>query len=360
MAHMTNNDYITPMAQRSIYFIVYPGFELLDLSGPMAVFSAANTLAASVLLGKAVADTTEQDNFQVENSQVDNELTNNLLYQTKTLSSSGGLVASSAGVAVQTERLSEFQCNSSTTFLIVGAHGSALKQANQDKVLCSWLAAQSVLAERFGSVCSGAFVLHAAGILADKTVTTHWAGCGYLQTLKSKQSVLQDALYHIDGKCWTSAGVTTGIDMALEMLKRDHGQQLMLTVAKYLVVYSQRPGTQSQFAVVQEMKPNQADAFANLINWLKKEILRPIKVGEMADFMCMSERSFQRRFSEQFSTSPSRFYERMRMEYARDFLLPRHAVEVAANMLGYSSVAAFRTGFKKHFGISPSIGKQIR
>lgn len=339
LAEMTTLDYITPMNCRRIFFIVYPGFELLDLSGPLSVFTAAN----------ALADDTSADNSSAENP----------LYQIKTLSAAGGMVASGSGLRVETQRLDDFECDSLSSFLVVGSHGVHLKQACKDKKLGTWISRQSHLVERFGSVCTGAFVLQACGILANKTVTTHWAGCKQLRKLQTQETVLQDALYHIDDKCWTSAGVTTGIDMALEMLKRDHGQELMLNVAKYLVVYTQRPGSQSQFAVIQELRPSQNDGFASLINWLKTQLMRPVKVHEMATFMCMSERSFQRRFSQHFAISPSRYYERMRMEYARDFLLPRHAVELCADMLGYNSVPAFRTSFKKHFGMSPSMSQKI-
>lgn len=327
---MTKKNYIAPMACRNMYFVVYPGFELLDLSGPLSVFSSANALE-----GKTI-------------------------YNIRTLSSEGGLVSSSAGLDVQTQSLKTVCCDSTSTYLIVGSHGGFIKRARKDQVLCHWLSEQSGNAERFGSVCTGAFVLEAAGVLKDKTVTTHWAGCEDLRTLKCKETVLNEALYHVDGKCWTSAGVTTGIDMALEMLKRDHGHLLMQTVARYLVVYSQRPGNQSQFAVVQGTPTNQQDAFSSLINWLKKEVMRPVKIREMADVMNMSERSFQRHFTEQFSLSPSRYYERMRMEYARDFLLPRHSVDLVATLLGYSSTPAFRTAFIKHFGMSPSTCKKIR
>jgi transcriptional regulator GlxA family with amidase domain len=327
---MTHFDYIPPMTKKSIFFIVYPGFELLDLSGPVSVFTAANTLAKQTL------------------------------YEIRIPSTQGGLITSSSGLAVQTQDLAGVSCDSTTTMLVVGADKEPLQKAMSDLSLCEWLKRQCGFAERYGSVCSGTFLLNAAGLLDGKTVTTHWAGCQILQKIRSEETVLKEALYHVDGKCWTSAGVTTGIDMALEMLKRDHGHALMQSVAQYLVVYTQRPGKQSQFAVVQEMVPNAEDNFSGLISWLKKEVMRPIKVAEMADLMCMSERSFQRRFSASFTTSPSRFFERMRMEYARDFLLPRHSVELAARMLGYSSIASFRKSFHKHFGLSPSTSKQMR
>ncbi|MCG8672754.1 MAG: DJ-1/PfpI family protein [Pseudomonadales bacterium] len=327
---MTLLDYITPMAARRIYFLIYPGFELLDLSGPSSVFTAANGLAGEPL------------------------------YEVKTLASQAGPVTSSAGISVLADSLRSARIDSTTTVFVVGAVAAPLTEASRDTKLNNWLKKNAPLAERFGSICSGTFLLHTAGLLSNKTVTTHWAGCEILQHQNQDLMVLEDALYHIDGKCWTSAGVTTGIDMALEMLKRDQGKSLMQSVAKYLVVYTQRPGKQSQFAQIQDMKPNEEDSFAELISWLKNNITRPVKINEMADYMCMSERSFQRKFTASFSVAPARFYERMRMEYARDFLLPKQSVEIAAHTLGYRSVAAFRTSFEKHFGLSPSTSQQIR
>ncbi len=327
---MPTIDYIPPMNMRRIYFVIYPGFELLDLSGPLAVFSAANELAGGQL------------------------------YQINTLASKAGPVTSTAGISVLAESLKSADIDSASTIFVVGAVAVPLAKAAKDSRLTTWLRSNAPQAERFGSICSGTFLLQAAGLLIDKTVTTHWAGCETLKRQNHNLTVLKDALYHIDGNCWTSAGVTTGIDMALEMLKHDHGKLLMQSVAKHLVVYTQRPGKQSQFAEIQDMKPNEEDSFAELISWLKKEITRPIQIGEMAEFMCMSERSFQRKFTARFSVAPARFYERMRMEYARDFLLPKQSVEVTAHTLGYRSTAAFRTSFEKHFGLSPSTSKQLR
>jgi transcriptional regulator GlxA family with amidase domain len=113
-------------------------------------------------------------------------------------------------------------------------------------------------------------LLRAAGLLSERTVTTHWAGCETLAQMGNDFSVLKDALYHVDGNCWTSAGVTTGIDMAMEMLKRDHGIELMQAVAKSLVIYAQRPGKQSQFSHAVDLKPNQEEGFSELVVWLKK------------------------------------------------------------------------------------------
>lgn len=315
---------------KQILFVIYPGFELLDLSGPMSVFSTANALRGEDI------------------------------YQSLVCSGLGGPVRSGAGVEVLSRPIHSVAIDQTSTVLVVGADEQPLQRANCDRALIGWLSDNCGSAERFGSVCSGTFLLHAAGLLSGKTVTTHWAGCRMLQAIAQDVSVLQDALYHIDGTCWTSAGVTTGIDMALEMIKRDHGEALMGSIAKRLVVYSQRPGKQSQFRQMQDLKPNQEDDFSRLVLWLKEQVCVPLKISDMAQFMCMSERSFQRRFSQHFGMSPSRFFERMRMEFARDFLLPKHAVECTARELGYRSVAAFRTAFEKHFGVSPSFSQLLR
>ena len=288
-----------------------------------------------------------------------NTLAKASLYELDTVSAEPGRISSSAGLSIYADDLSKMHLDSRSTILVVGADRAPLLHASQDTRFTNWLAANVDRAERYGSICSGAFLLEAAGLLDSKVAATHWAGCGALREQNDRVTVLADALYHVDGKCWTSAGVTTGIDMALEMLRRDHDKALMQSVAKYLVVYAHRPGKQSQFAQLQDMKTNEEGLFSELLAWLREEVERPIKVSEMADFMCMSERSFQRKFTEGFSISPARFFERMRMEYARDFLLPQLSVDMSARALGYGSVAAFRKSFEKHFGLKPSTIKQI-
>ena len=327
---MTKNNYITPMIAREVIYVLYPGFELLDLSGPMSVFSAANSLSGKTL------------------------------YAQHSVSVEGGLVTAESGLAVQSESCGSTKATPLSTLLVVGAQLVPLRDAMMNERLLGWLSNTAGICERFGSVCSGTFVLQAAKLLNGLTVTTHWAGCETLGQMGPDVKVLDDALYHIDGACWTSAGVTTGIDMALEMLRRDHGEPLMREVAKNLVVYAHRPGKQSQFSQLLELSDGQDDDFASLINWLKDQIRRPVKVSEMADHLCMSERSFQRRFTARHRISPARYFERMRMEFARDYLLPQYSVEQAARALGYRSVAAFRTGFQKHFGLSPSMSQRVR
>jgi transcriptional regulator GlxA family with amidase domain len=223
-----------------VAFIVYPSFELLDLSGPMSVFSSANALSAAAI------------------------------YELRVFSVAGGLIASSSGLSVMTQSLTEAEIDQSWTALVVGANIQPLQEASTDKVLLVWLSQHMPLADRFGSICSGTFLLRAAGLLSERTVTTHWAGCETLAQMGNDFSVLKDALYHVDGNCWTSAGVTTGIDMAMEMLKRDHGIELMQAVAKSLVIYAQRPGKQSQFSHAVDLKPNQEEGFSELVVWLKK------------------------------------------------------------------------------------------
>lgn len=318
------------MHERSVLFAIYPGFELLDLSGPMSVFSAANSLSKRTL------------------------------YHQQCVSVEGGLVTAESGLTIMSNPCGDSNVSPRTTLLVVGAQAKPLQQAMANKILTGWLASESGNCERYGSVCSGAFLLQAANLLRGMTVTTHWAGCESLSQLGKDINVLNDALYHVDGCCWTSAGVTTGIDMALEILRRDHGEKLMKDVAKNLVVYAHRPGKQSQFSQLLDLGGKQDDDFAGLINWLKTQLRRPVRVSEMAAYLPMSERSFQRRFTARHRISPARYFERMRMEFARDYLLTQFSVDQAARELGYRSVPAFRTAFQKHFGISPSVCRQIR
>src|SRR4051812_42742905 len=176
-----------------IAFVVYDGFELLDVAGPASVFSAAN------------------------------HLTGSNVYEISIWSRQSGPVISSSGIALDTRALSPRPIRHLDTMLVPGAGEPALRAAVLDEKLRSWLTRQSAHTRRIGSVCSGAFILASLGLLDGRQAATHWEAAEQLAGLFPAVAVNADALYVVDGKIWTSAGVTTGIDMALAMLERDHG-----------------------------------------------------------------------------------------------------------------------------------------
>ena len=179
----------------SIAFIVYPGFEVLDSAGPASVYSGAN---------RALQQQGRPDHYKVE-----------------LLSAQGGMVESSSGVGVHTRAISGFEPDDAFSLLVAGAEREPLLTAVADPTLRSALPGLSARSKRFGSVCSGGFLLAALGLLDGHRVATHWDSCKPLADSFPAVTVDPDELYVVDGRLWTSAGVTTGIDMALDMVARD-------------------------------------------------------------------------------------------------------------------------------------------
>lgn len=323
---MTEIDYILPMSQpRRIIFLVYDGFQLLDLSGPASVFSTANTLSRVIA------------------------------YKIEVASSNGGMICSSAGPAVLTQATQRVPVSSRDTVLVMGAEPKALSSAMADTPGVSWLRKASKFATRYGSVCTGTFVLAAAGLLDGRRATTHWAGCKQLSKLYPSVYVEPDALYIVDDRLWTSAGVTTGIDMALAMVEDDLGATLMGQVAKQLVVYAHRPGNQSQFSTLLDAQVAAGDAFSDVIAWIETHLDQPIKVDDMAQQASMSERTFYRKFTDSMGITPSKYLEGARLERAKQLLETNMPVKTVAGAVGFRSEAGFRSAFEMRFDVSPSL-----
>jgi transcriptional regulator GlxA family with amidase domain len=245
------------MTKRRTLFLVYDGFELLDMAGPATVFTTANALAGRTLYDVAMI-------------------------------SKASTVTSSGGIGVATTPIRGLRLSALDTMLVMGAYAGPLQRAAADVDIAGVLRRAALRAERFGSVCSGAFVLASAGLLRGKRATTHWAGCDQFRALFSETIMEAESLYVNDGRLWTSAGVTTGVDMALAMLAHDHGPALMGQVAKYLVVYAHRPGHQSQFSGVIDAQTKHDGEFAGLISWLGERLDHHITVAAMAAHVGMS------------------------------------------------------------------------
>jgi len=313
---------------RRVIFLTYSGAELLDLTGPSAVFSTANRVS-----GK-------------------------LLYRILVASPGMSRVAHSCGIELVTVPFGEVALEARDTVLVIGADSRPLAAAMANTELKDCLKTASAQAERFGSVCTGVFVLAAGGLLAGKTVATHWAATSQLRQLFPDVACDGDALYVNDGKLWTSAGVTTGIDMALALLERDHGPALKAEVARQLVVYSHRPGHQSQFSDLLAAQVKEDERFVGLISWLSSSIENPISVESMADHVGMSPRTFHRRFVESFKQTPAKFFEILRLDAARNLLEARQPISEVARKVGFQSESAFRSAFKTHFGVSPHLYRE--
>lgn len=322
--YTTTSDYIPPMIKtRRIILITYDNAELLDLAGPISVFNAARLI------------------------------TQKPIYNCIVVSPNGGLVTHNSGVTLDSRPLSSIRYQPSDTVLVIGATRSPLNQVIKSEALLASLKHAALNAERYGSVCSGSFILGAAGLLNGKRTTSHWVANSRLQKTHPDAFVDAKALYVNDGKLWSSAGVTTGIDMALSMVEADHGSQLKSEVAKQLVVYHHRPGNQSQFSHVLNAQLRVDEHFTGLITMLTDNIDRQVKVNEMAELMNMSERSFYRKFSSLFDVSPAKFFERLRLDHARLLLESGETVKSTVPQTGFRSEPAFRSAFKEAYGVTP-------
>lgn len=309
-----------------IVLLVYDGFELLDLSGPSSVFNAANSVGGEPY------------------------------YEILTVSTDGGLVTASCGIAVATKAIDRTLFKTcAATVLVVGSEGNHLIAAMRDQALLDFLKTAASNAERCGSVCSGAFLLAAAGLLDGKNAATHWAGCQHLKRWFPNVIVDEEALYVVDGPIWTSAGVTTGIDMALAMVGGDHGAHLKGKVARHLVVYSHRPGFQTQFSTILDAQIAGTDPFSDVLEWIDQNLHQSVRVAQLAMLAGMTERSFYRRFTETMGVSPARYLCLARLERARQLLAAGQPVKRVYAQVGFASEAAFRKAFKSHLGTTPAL-----
>ncbi|GAA5235026.1 helix-turn-helix domain-containing protein [Verticiella sediminum] len=316
-----------------IVLAVYPGFELLDASGPVSVFNGAN---------RALEQSGGQPFYRIELA-----------------SAQGGLVTSSSGVAVDTGPLGGLASGSVDTLLVVGAEREPLVQAMAEPRLRESLARLAGSAQRFGSICTGAFVLAALGLLEGRRVATHWDACAPFAAAFPSVRLDADALYVTDGPLWTSAGVTTGIDMALAMLAHDLGATITGPVAKRLVLYARRPGHQSQFSPLLQAQANADSPLADLIAWIQTHLDAPLDVCALAARAGLSERTFHRRFVAATGQTPARFVEMARLDAARMLLSRGLSLKSVAAQVGLFPATRLSEAFERRFGVTPRLFRDM-
>lgn len=316
-----------------IVFIVYPGFELLDLSGPASVFNGAN---------RALREAGKQE-----------------FYKFMPASAEGGGIESSSGVTVETTAVTSLRPGDAHTILIVGAEREPLLRAVSDPILRKAMPGIAAKAERFGSVCTGGFLLASLGLLDGHRVSTHWDSCEPFVRSFPKVTVDPDALYVVDGRVWTSAGVTTGIDMALAMIARDLDAKIAGEVAKRLILYARRPGYQSQFSPLLQAQAKGDSPFADLIGWIQANLAAPLDVPSLAARAGMTERSFHRKFVAATGQTPARFVETARLDAARMLLSRGLSLKSVAAQVGLFPTARLTEAFERRFGVAPRLFRDM-
>ncbi|HYE48904.1 MAG TPA: GlxA family transcriptional regulator [Azospirillaceae bacterium] len=282
-----------------VTILVYEGFQILDAAGPASAFEIAGHFGAP--------------------------------YAVTLAASPGGRVASSGGIAVEAVPLAD--AVSCDTLLVPGGETARTRTPQPD--LLHAIAEAARAGRRVASVCSGAFVLAASGVLDGRRAATHWAVAAELKRRYPLVTVDPDSIFVEDDGVWTSAGVSAGIDLALGMIRRDHGDDVARKVAQKMVVYHRRPGTQSQHSALLDMvTPDHR--FAALLTWARERLAEPLGVERLAERAGLSVRQFTRAFTESTGLPPAKAIERLRVEAARA------AIETGAT---YLEEVARRTGF---------------
>lgn len=313
-------------AARRVAIVAFPGVTLLDISGPAQVFA-------------------ELQEIELPSAS----------YSLSYLSTSGGLVQTDVGMMVDTAPISSVRPDRIDTLVIPG--GPGIWQVRQDAALMQWIVEALPKARRVASVCLGAFVLAWTGALDGKRAATHWRYCPRLADGFPSISVESNAIFVKDGRVWSSAGVSAGIDLALAMIEEDFGHTTALDIARRLVVFLKRPGGQSQFSTVLAAQASDVEGrFSALHAWIIENITGDLKVETLAAKAGMSPRTFARAYASRTGMTPASGVEALRVETARLLLESREiggVVEVAQRA-GFGNDERMRRAFIRHLGISPS------
>ena len=308
---------------RRVEIVAFAHVQLLDVAGPLQVFASANDHA---LERGAPAP------YRIALVSTDSQ------------------VQTSSGVALLAAPLPR-RGPPPDTLLVAGGQGVA--EAVRDAGLMRWLAMRGAQARRVGSVCTGAFVLGAAGLLDGRRAVTHWQACDQLQRRFPLARVEHDPIFVRDGPVWTSAGVTAGIDLALAMVQDDLGHASAMAVARDLVVFLKRPGSQAQFSTALANQHGSAE-FDALHAWMASHLAADLSVAALATHCGMSERSFVRRYRAATGATPANAVQHLRTEAACQLLATtRWPIKRVAQRCGFGSEETLRRSLQRRTQTTP-------
>jgi transcriptional regulator GlxA family with amidase domain len=321
---------------RTVVVVAFEGIQLLDLAGPIEVLDGA-TQAAEPSGGRG--------------------------YGVRIATPGGARVRSTSGVEIGADddldalpRTLAAEGIAIDTLLVVG--GAGTRRAAEDGALLAAVTALADRTRRITSVCTGALVLAAAGLLDGYAATTHWQRCDLLARYPAVE-VIPDRIYVRDRNRWTSAGVTAGIDLALALVDDDLGPELAHTVATHLVVFARRPGGQAQFSAQLRAQAATSPAVAGLQRWLPDHLDENLTVAHLAARARMSERHFSRAFHAETGTTPAVHVEELRVEAARRLLETTDlTVAAVARRVGLTHAETLHRAFARRVGTTPARYRQ--
>jgi transcriptional regulator GlxA family with amidase domain len=302
---------------RRVVFVAYPGITALDLIGPHEVLGASGG------------------------------------YELVVAAAAPGPVETARGPVLIADRSLAALRGPVDTMIVVGGEGAF--EAARDSVLVRSVRTLAARAGRVASVCTGAFVLAAAGLLDGKRATTHWRACEALAEMHPGTIVESEPIFVRDGNLWTSAGVTAGMDLALALVAEDLGRDVALRVARQLVMYVQRPGGQAQFSAQLAAQAADRDPLRELQSWIAEHPDLDHSVDKLAARVAMSPRHFARVFRAEVGATPAVYVEQARVEVARRLLeTTSFNVDEVARAAGFGTVETFRRAFARRVGATPT------
>ena len=313
----------TESTERRVAFVTFADVKLLDVAGPLQVFADANDV-----LGYRA-------------------------YNTPLASYYGGPVETDTGVLLTTQRLAGIGLDEDDTLMLPG--GDGVHAACRDLRLVPAIQKASEKCGRVTATCTGAFLLAEAGLLDGRRAVTHWRHCEALAHAYPRVEVDPDPIFIEDGRIWTSAGVTAGIDLALALVETDHGREVALELARHLLVYVKRPGGQAQFSeALREQTRSATGRFDALHFWMKDNLRADLRVEALAERCGMSPRNFARLYADDTGLTPARAVEQMRVEAAKTMLEnPQLSVKAVAQATGFGNDERMRRSFARMLGVSP-------
>ncbi|MFJ1877199.1 MULTISPECIES: GlxA family transcriptional regulator [Streptomyces] len=307
------------MAQRTVLFVLFDAVQSLDVTGPLEVFMGAEQHAPGT-------------------------------YRIRTASLDGAPVRTSSGLTLVPDQALDDPLDAHT-LVVPGGQGTR----TPDPALVGWLREHGPRAERLVSVCTGAILLAAAGLLDGRRATTHWAYCDKLARDHPDVEVDPDPIYVRDGHVATSAGVTSGIDLALALVEEDLGREVALGIARHLVVFLRRPGNQAQFSAQLAAQTARREPLRDVQRWITEHPDADLTVDSLATRASLSPRHFARAFQTETGMTPGRYVDRVRLEHARRLLEDTtDGIEEISRASGYGTPEAMRRAFVKALGAAPA------
>jgi len=317
------------MNSRKIVILAFPGVALLDIVGPSDVFAIATQYTLPI---------------------------GHIPYEIIVGSQQGGPVRSSSGLELFTRKLDDIDPAEIDTVLVSGGGPPMTPPIPKD--LVDWLKENGDRARRICGVCTGTFLLAAAGLTGAHRVTTHWEATELLQQMHPETNVEVDPIFVKDGRLWSSAGLSAGIDLSIALIEEDHGHAAAMRLARLLVMFVKRPGHQAQYSVPLASQTDADEDFSDLHAWIADHLVENLTVDRLAFQAQLSPRTFLRRYKRAVGRTPGKTVKMIRLEAAcREVLDTQHSLKQIAKSTGFGDEQTLRRAFIEEYGMPP---QQVR